>query len=55
MEGQGDDVLLAAARDRQAAVLTNDRRLRRRLREEELPVIYLRGKQRLVAEGLLLR
>lgn len=54
-EGRGDDALLAVARDCRAAVVTNDRRLRGRLRDEGLPVIYLRGKQRLAAEGLPLR
>lgn len=55
VEGRGDEALLQAARTHGAAVLTNDADLRRRLRAEGLPVIYLRGKHRLAAEGLPLR
>ncbi|MCJ2520329.1 MAG: twitching motility protein PilT [Candidatus Thermoplasmatota archaeon] len=55
VQGAGDDALLAAARKRSAAVLTNDRDLRRRLREADLPVIFLRGRSRLEAEGIPLR
>ncbi|MFQ5920159.1 MAG: PIN domain-containing protein [Thermoplasmata archaeon] len=52
VEGEGDDALLALARAEGAAVLTNDRALRRRLREADLPVIYLRERSRLEAVGL---
>lgn len=50
--GRGDDALVEAARARGAVVVTNDRRLRRRLREAGLPVIYLRERSRLEGEGL---
>ncbi|MFQ5552139.1 MAG: PIN domain-containing protein [Thermoplasmata archaeon] len=51
VEGVGDAVLLALARAEGAAVLTNDRGLRTRLREEGLPVIYLRERSRLEGIG----
>lgn len=52
VEGTGDEALLALAKGEKAAVLTNDRGLRRRLREVDLPVIYLRERSRLEAVGL---
>lgn len=52
VEGKGDDALLAAAKAHEAVVVTNDRRLRARLREWGLPVIYLRERSRLEGEGL---
>ena len=51
-EGVGDDALFALALAEGAAVLTNDRDLRRRLRAAKLPVIYLRERSRLEALGL---
>lgn len=55
VEGRGDDAIIAAAQPAKAAVVTNDRGLRRRLKEAGLPVIYMRGKARLEAEGLPIR
>ncbi|MFQ5837499.1 MAG: PIN domain-containing protein [Thermoplasmata archaeon] len=52
VEGTGDDAILTAALEEEAVVLTNDRRLRRRLREAGRPVIFLREKRRLEAEGI---
>ncbi|MCJ2531096.1 MAG: hypothetical protein LN413_02090 [Candidatus Thermoplasmatota archaeon] len=52
VEGVGDDALLSLAQAEGAAVLTNDRDLRRRLRKANLPVIYLRERSRLEAVGL---
>lgn len=52
VEGAGDDALFALAQAEGAAVLTNDRDLRRRLREAHLPVIYLRERSRLEVQGL---
>lgn len=52
VEGAGDEAILSLARAEGAAVLTNDRDLRRRLREAGLPVIYLRERARLEAVGL---
>jgi rRNA-processing protein FCF1 len=52
VEGEGDDAVLALARAEGAAVLTNDRDLRRRLRGADLPVIFLRERSRLDAVGL---
>ena len=52
VEGIGDDAVFALALAEGAAVLTNDRELRRRLRAAKLPVIYLRERSRLEALGL---
>ncbi|MDX1534422.1 MAG: twitching motility protein PilT [Thermoplasmata archaeon] len=51
VEGEGDDALLALARTEGAAVLTNDKALRRRVREAGLPVVFLRERSRLEAVG----
>ncbi len=52
VKGRGDDALLEAAKEREAIVLTNDRKLRRRLREAGLPVVFLRGRGKLEAHGI---
>jgi rRNA-processing protein FCF1 len=46
-EGHADDIILELAMDLEAAVLTNDTGLRRRLEEKNIPVICLRQKNRL--------
>jgi len=46
-----DDVILRIAKEWECPVATNDRSLRRRLRDINLPVIYLRQKSRLELEG----
>lgn len=46
-----DDVILRVATDLKCPVATNDRRLRRRLRDISVPVIYMRQKSRLELEG----
>lgn len=52
--GSGDRAVLDAAAARAGrAVVTNDRALRRRLRERGVPVIYLRGKHKLEVDGAL--
>ena len=48
-----DDVILRKARDWNCGVATNDRELRRRLRKEAIPVIYLRQRKRLQLEGYI--
>lgn len=48
-----DDVVMRIAVQWRSPVATNDRELRRRLREQNLPVIFLRGKNRLELEGAL--
>ncbi len=48
-----DDVIVRTAVQWQTPVATNDRELRRRLRELDVPVIFLRGKNRLELEGAL--
>ncbi|MCW4000303.1 MAG: 30S processome protein Utp24 [Candidatus Bathyarchaeota archaeon] len=48
-----DDVILRVAKSWHALVFTNDRELRRRLRDISVPVIYLRQKSRLDIDGLI--
>ena len=46
-----DDVIVRVATEWRCPVATNDRVLRRRLRDISVPVIYLRQKSRLEMEG----
>jgi hypothetical protein len=46
-----DDVIVRVAAEWKCPVATNDRVLRRRLRDISVPVIYLRQKSRLEMEG----
>jgi len=48
-----DDVVLRIAAEWKSPVATNDRELRRKLRDRAIPVIFLRGKRRLELEGAL--
>lgn len=48
-----DDVIVRVAKSWGAAVFTNDRVLRNRLRDISVPVIYLRQKCRLDINGLI--
>jgi rRNA-processing protein FCF1 len=48
-----DDVIVETARDWGAPVFTNDRLLRKRLRDINVPVIYVRQKSRLEIDGLI--
>jgi len=45
-----DDALLYEAEKNNAVVVTNDSELRDRLKEQKIPRVFLRGKQRLVLE-----
>ncbi len=47
-----DDSIFEVARKERAIVATADAELRRKLRNAKIPVIYLRGKSRLIIEGL---
>ena len=49
-EGNGDDAVLKLAKKFNGKVITNDRELRKRVKESSLQTIYLRGKSRLVLE-----
>jgi rRNA-processing protein FCF1 len=49
-EGKGDDSVLYLAKKLKAVVVTNDKELRKRIKEESLHVVYLRGKKRLVLD-----
>lgn len=48
-----DDVIVRIAKSWGAPVFTNDRELRKRLRDISVPVIYLRQKCRLDIDGLI--
>jgi rRNA-processing protein FCF1 len=48
-----DDVVVEAAKDWGATVFTNDKQLRKRLRDISVPVIYVRQKSRLEIDGLV--
>jgi len=49
--GPPDDAIVEAARKWDCPVFTNDRKLRRRLRNINVPVIYVRQKSRLEIDG----
>ena len=53
MEETHDDVILRIASKWKCLVATNDRELRKRLRDKGIPVIFMRGKSRLELEGAL--
>jgi rRNA-processing protein FCF1 len=48
-----DDVIVDAASRLKTAVFTNDRQLRKRLRDINVPVIYVRQKSHLSMEGMM--
>ncbi|XHH08054.1 MAG: PIN domain-containing protein [Candidatus Bathyarchaeia archaeon] len=48
-----DDAIVKVAKDWNSPVFTNDRQLRKRLRDISLPVIYVRQKSRLEIDGLI--
>ncbi len=48
-----DDVIVRVAKNWSSPVFTNDRVLKRRLRDISVPVIYLRQKTRLDVDGLI--
>jgi rRNA-processing protein FCF1 len=48
-----DDIIVSVARKHRLPVLTNDRQLRKRLRDINVPVIYVRQKSRLEIDGRL--
>jgi len=52
-EETNDNVILRVASQWKSPVATNDRELRRKLRTQHIPVIFLRGKNRLELEGAL--
>jgi len=49
-EKTGDDAVFALAKQTGGIVVTNDRELRRRLKEQSLSVIFLRAKKQLMLE-----
>ena len=48
-----DDVIVKVAGEWKAAVFTNDRQLKKRLRDISVPVIYVRQKSRLEIDGMI--
>jgi rRNA-processing protein FCF1 len=48
-----DDTILRVAKNWKSPVFTNDRRLKSRLRDISVPVIYVRQKSRLDIDGLI--
>jgi rRNA-processing protein FCF1 len=48
-----DDVIVKIAKDWNSPVFTNDRTLKKRLRDISVPVIYVRQKTRLDIDGLI--
>jgi len=48
-----DDIIVRVAKNWSSPVFTNDRVLKRRLRDISVPVIYLRQKTRLDIDGLI--
>jgi rRNA-processing protein FCF1 len=48
-----DDVIVETARRWQCPVFTNDKQLRKRLRDINVPVVYVRQKSRLAIDGRL--
>ena len=48
-----DDVIVRAAKDWRCPVATNDRELRKRLRKEHVPTIFLRQRAYLDVEGFV--
>ena len=48
-----DDIIIKVAKEWNVPVFTNDRQLRKRLRDISLPVIYVRQKSRLEIDGLI--
>lgn len=51
--GPADDAIIKAAHELHSAVLTNDMQLRKRLRNINVPVIYVRQKSHLEIDGRL--
>ena len=48
-----DDIIIRKAKDWKAVVFTNDRELKKRLRDIRVPVIYVRQKSFLAIDGLI--
>ena len=48
-----DDVIVKVAGEWKSPVFTNDRQLRKRLRDISVPVIYVRQKSRLEIDGMI--
>jgi rRNA-processing protein FCF1 len=48
-----DDVIVKVAKDWNSIVFTNDKQLKKRLRDISVPVVYVRQKSRLEIDGLI--
>ncbi len=51
-EGKADDVIIKYAEEKKAAVATNDKELKKRCIEKEIPIIYMRQKKRIETRGM---
>lgn len=47
---KADDAVIEAAKKTHGVVITNDAELRKRLKQNSIPIVFLRGKKRLVLE-----
>jgi len=52
-EALTDDVIVRVAKEWNSPVFTNDKQLRKRLRDISVPVIYVRQKSRLEIDGMI--
>lgn len=52
-KGNADEALLKSALENKAVVCTNDRKLRKMLRNNKVPVMYLRERKRIDVEGMV--
>ncbi|HDD57481.1 MAG TPA: hypothetical protein ENF43_03075 [Thermoplasmatales archaeon] len=52
-EGDTDTSLISLAKRLKAVVATNDRELRKKLRENSIPVLFLRERKKLVSDGTI--
>jgi hypothetical protein len=48
-----DNLILRTAKEMRCPVATNDKKLKKKLRDIKLPVIYLRQRSRIVIEGVI--
>ena len=48
-----DDIIVKVAKEWQTPVFTNDKQLKKRLRDISVPVIYVRQKSRLEIDGMI--
>ena len=52
-EGAADTSIISLAREIRGIVATNDRKLRKELRNNSIPVLFLREKKKLMLDGIV--